>query len=76
MSSLIEKAQDILENSDFNNLPYEERKRIAKYKTEQQILTIMQIIETDEDYTTREWKNKLMRWLEHFVEFYRTEWMM
>ena len=75
MTSLFEKAQDILENSDFNNLPYEERKRIAKYKTEQQILTIMQMIEKDKDYTTRAWKNKQMKWLECVVESYRTEWM-
>ena len=34
-TTLKEKVIDILENSDFNSLPYEERKKIIKYNKEQ-----------------------------------------
>jgi hypothetical protein len=40
--SLGGKARSIIDNSDFNDLPYDERVRIAKYTKEMQILTIIQ----------------------------------
>ena len=40
MTTLEEKVRNILDESDFNELPLEERRRIRKYRDEQQILTI------------------------------------
>lgn len=34
-TTLSEKVIDIIENSDFNSLPLEERKKFIKYKQEQ-----------------------------------------
>lgn len=51
-TSLQEKVIDILENSDFNSLSEEDRKKIIKYNKEQQILTLWQILNNYKDYTS------------------------
>lgn len=56
MTTLEEKMQAILDGSDFNDLPFEERKRICKYLDEKQILTIWQTLERDKHLTTEAWK--------------------
>ena len=43
-TTLSEKVIDIIENSDLDSLPLEERKKIIKYQQEQQILTIWQVL--------------------------------
>lgn len=59
MTTLEEKVQYILDESDFNKLPLEERRRIRKYRDEQQILTICQTLEMNKHLTTDAWrKNK------------------
>lgn len=68
-----EKITDILKNSDFNSLPYEERKRIAKYTKEQQILTIWQILNNYKEYTSPYFRKKLSKWLEGCVASYKQE---
>ena len=59
MTTLEEKVRNILDESDFNDLPFDERKRIGKYTAEQQILTIWQTLLKDKHLTTDAWrKNK------------------
>lgn len=72
-TTLKEKITDILENSDFNSLPYEERKKIAKYNREQQILTMWQILENYKEYTCPHFRKKLSKWLEDCVASYRRD---
>lgn len=71
MTSLEEKVQSILEDSDFNDLPFEERKRISKYMAEQQVLTIWQTLLRFPELTNAAWKKKQRKWLEDCVEQYR-----
>lgn len=76
MTSLEEKVNGIIENvgNEFNNLPIEERKRIGKYLSYTQILTIWQILNKDEDVTTNVWRNKQFKWLKNCVERHLKEW--
>ena len=71
--SLREKVFYILEDSDFNDLPYEERKRIGKYLAEQQILTLFQVINKDKANTTETWRKKTTAWLENCVDSFYHE---
>lgn len=72
-TTLNEKVIDILENSDFNTLPLEERKKIIKYNKEQQILTLWQVLNNYKDYTSPYFRKKLSKWLENCVASYREE---
>lgn len=72
-TTLSEKVIDILENSDFNSLPLEERKKIIKYNKEQQILTIWQIVNNYKEYTSPHFRKKLLKWLENCIDSYRRE---
>ena len=71
MTTLEEKVRNILDGSDFNDLPFDERKRIGKYMDEQQVLTILQTLLKDKHLTTDAWRKKQRRWLENCVEQYR-----
>lgn len=71
MTSLEEKVKNILAESDFNDLPIEERKKIGKYMAEQQILTIWQTLLRFPELTNATWKKKQRKWLEVCVEQYR-----
>lgn len=73
MSKVIDEAKAIVDNSDFNSLPLEERKKICKYKTEQQILTLVQVIEKDSHLTTKAWREKQTEWLRNIVKDYKSE---
>lgn len=73
MTSLEEKVQDILDNSDFNELPEEERNRIIKYMQEQQILTLYQTLKRFQELTNATWKRKQGEWLDSCVKLYRKE---
>lgn len=74
MSKVMDEAKAIIDNSDFNSLPFEERKRISKYTTEQQILTLVQLIEKDSHITTKAWRDKQIEWLKNIVRSYNLEW--
>jgi hypothetical protein len=71
--SLGGKARSIIDNSDFNDLPYDERVRIAKYTQEMQILTIIQMLNKDKELTTEAWRRKQRNWLENCVRSYEEE---
>jgi hypothetical protein len=73
MTTLEEKVVDIIENSDFNDLPFEERKRINKYLSRMQILTIWQMLLKDKRLTTDAWREKQRKWLENCVESHQRE---
>ena len=78
MTTLEEKVRNILDGSDFNDLPFDERKRIGKYTAEQQILTIWQTLEMNKHLTTDAWRKKQRQWLANCVEQYRQnycEWL-
>ena len=78
MTTLEEKVQYIFDESDFNDLPLEERRRIRKYRDEQQILTIWQTLLSNKHLTTDAWRKKQSKWLANCVEQYRQkycEWL-
>jgi len=76
MTLLEEKVNGIIENvgDEFNNLPIEERKRINKYLSYMQILTIWQMLNKDKDITTNAWRDKQRKWLKNYVEMHLKEW--
>ena len=73
MTTLEEKVNAIITDEEFNNLPFEERKRIGKFISQMQILTIWQMIHKDESLTTEAWRNKQRRWLRNCVDSFQTE---
>ena len=73
MTSLEEKVMAILESSDFNDLPFEERKRISKYLGRMQILTLWQVLNKYDDVVTPAWRKKMRLWLNACVEDYQEE---
>lgn len=73
MTSLDEKVMAIIESSDFNDLPYEERERISKYLSRMQILTLWQVLNKYEDLVTPAWKKKVRAWLKACVEDHQKE---
>ena len=76
MTTLKEKVNCIIESvsADFNSLPYEERRRINKYLSYMQILTIWQMINKDGDIVTHRWREKQRKWLRNCVERHLKEW--
>ena len=71
--TLEEKVRYILDDSDFNDLPFEERVRIGRYKSEQQILTLYQVLNKDKSNTTEAWRRKIRAWLKNCVDTYYEE---
>ena len=68
--NIYKKVRCILDDSDFNELPEEERKKIIKYKDEQQILTLYQILHKNSDLTSVRWRNSVLSWLKNCVDLY------
>lgn len=73
MTTLEEKVMAIIESSDFNDLPFEERKRICKYLSRMQILTLWQVLNKYEDLVTPAWRKKIRTWLKACVEDHQKE---
>ena len=73
MESFEQIVTGIIENSDFNSLPIEERGRIRRYTREQQILTLYQVLIKDKDLTTVAWRKKIRSWLENCIDTYQRE---
>ena len=73
MTTLEEKVMAIIESSDFNDLPFEERKRICKYLSRMQILTLWQVLNKHNDLVTPAWKKKIRAWLKSCVEDHQNE---
>ena len=67
MKTLEEKVVEIINFSDFNELPKDERERIGEYMTRQQILTLWQVLNIHEDLTTKAWRRKIRAWIENCV---------
>ena len=62
-----QKVNQIMEDSDFNSLPFEERLKISRYMTQQQILTLWQVMENYKDYESKVLRDKLRDWLENVI---------
>ena len=75
MNTLDERIRKILDSSDFNDLPFEERGRICKYKAQTQILTLWQTLNKNKQDTTETWRRKQRAWLENCVNTYEREYM-
>lgn len=73
MTTLEEKVMAIIESSDFNDLPFEERKKICKYLSRMQILTLWQVLNKHNDLVTPAWKKKIRAWLKSCVEDHQNE---
>lgn len=67
MTTLEEKVNEIIDFSDFDELPKDERERIGEYMTRQQILTLWQVLNKYEEQTTKAWRKKIRAWLENCV---------
>ena len=67
MTTLEEKVIEIIDFSDFNELPKDERERIGEYMARQQIFTLWQVLNRHEDLTTKAWRKKIRAWLENCV---------
>lgn len=76
MTTLEEKVMAIIESSDFNDLPFEERKKICKYLSRMQILTLWQVLNKYNDFVTPAWKKKMRAWLKSCVEDHQNEYGM
>lgn len=76
MTSLEERVKGIIENvgAEFNDLPIEDRKRINKFLSFMQILTIWQMLNKDKNITTNAWRAKQRKWLKSCVERHVKEW--
>jgi hypothetical protein len=74
-TSLKERANYIIEDytAEYNDLPYSERKRIRRLTAAEKILTIVQMLEKDKDYTTEEWRRRQRAWLKNLVTSYELE---
>lgn len=70
MTDLDKKVIDIIENSDLNSLPFEERKKIIKHIKEQQIITIWQVLNNYKEHTSPYFRKNLSKWLENCVVSY------
>ena len=73
MTTLEEKVIAIIESSDFNDLPFEERIRISKYLSRMQILTLWQVLNKYDDLVTPAWKKRVRSWLNACVEDHQKE---
>ena len=62
-----QKVNQIMEDSDFNSLPFEERRKISRYMTQQQILTLWQVMENYKYYESKVLRDKLRDWLENVI---------
>lgn len=76
MTTLDEKARAIIDNvnDDFLSLSDEERKRICRFTSQQQIRTMYQMINRDRDMTTEAWREKQRKWLENCVNEHSKKW--
>ena len=63
------------EANEFNSLPYEERKRIIRYTSATQMLTIYQCIENNKDLTTERWRKAMWNWIRTCVEWYERDYL-
>lgn len=70
MGDLDKRVFAVLDSDDFNDLPLEEREKILKYTSIQQILTLWQVLANDKELTTEAWRRKKRAWLKNCVESY------
>ena len=72
MTTLEEKVNCIIEeaSNDYNSLPFEDRKRIAKYMAYEKIRTLWQVTNQNLAFITPEWKRRQIILIENLVSAY------
>ena len=75
MTSFNERVNRIIEDSDFNALPEAERKKIIKYTSEMQILTLWQVLNGHKNNTTETYRKQIKCWLANCVDTYYKEYI-
>lgn len=74
MAELKERAIAIInDDTEFNNLPFEERKRICKYLHQTEIRMLYTLIEKDKTLTTEAWRDKQLSWLLAMVKAFESD---
>lgn len=73
--NLTERVCGIVKRSgdQFNSLDFETRKSINQYKEAMKILTLYQVIESYQEFTTSAWRRKMRDWLKACVDDYERE---
>lgn len=70
MDSIKRKAEKIIDDKSFNDLPIEQRQFIYKFLLQQQILTIYQCITSNDDLICKRLKYNLSEWLKNCIKNY------
>ena len=70
---LNDRINNIINDSSFNDLPFEQRKFICKFLQQHQILTLYQAITNYPDLVCGAYKAKIRNWLENCVDSYEKE---
>ena len=74
---LAERATAVInDDSEFNSLPIEERRRICKYLLHAEVQLLYQIIESDKSLTTEAWRIKKKKYLETLVSSYEKNYLI
>lgn len=69
-----DQIQKILKNSDYNDLPKEERNRIAKYCSEQKLQILWQVLTSNSNLTCDSWKFEIRKWINSELNWYEMNW--
>lgn len=70
---LSEKAKYIIQNSDFETLPAEEKEIISKYMLESKIETVNYMINSHKQDTTERWKQQKREYLLNLINSYNNK---
>ena len=70
---LNDRINNIINDSSFNDLPFEQRKFICKFLKQHQILTLYQAINNYPDLVCGAYKAKIRNWLEDCIDSYEKE---
>lgn len=73
MKTLDERIKAIVEDRSFNDLTFEQREKICKYLTQQQIQTLWQAINLYPNLVCKAYRTKMRSWLKNIVDYYEKE---
>ena len=70
-----DKANYVVDHSDFPKLPKDEHDRILRYVREAQIRTLLEVLKRNKQFTTDKWRKLTRLWLGELVGRYEREYM-
>ncbi len=72
MDRLKNRVDKVLQSSgrDFNSLPFEERKKIHRYRQMEQIQTLYIVLNRYKEYISPGYRKKLVGWLDYLINVY------